>query len=284
MSEPLKLVTHGGEEMTVGSKSWATRLRNNAKDLSGRLESGYMQMAEILYYVYDTPSSEPPHQPLFLEWGYKTFAEYAESELGLHRRKAEFLRRIWYRLEVELSGLDLKIKDRIIALGWTKVRELIRVLTLLNAEKWVERAENESYTTLCVSTKAYLESVAEAQEHAKTIGEDPEKVEPGLPKIEKFKPKHFQLYEEQAEVVEEALHKAAVLTGSSDPKPGHLLTMMATDFLATNSVSSSGHDAQLKYLAKLEQQMGLKLIAVDPDSNEVLYGITTLEKLAQSEE
>jgi len=39
----------------VGSKAWASRLRRRAKELVASLESGYMELARILYQAYDTP-------------------------------------------------------------------------------------------------------------------------------------------------------------------------------------------------------------------------------------
>jgi hypothetical protein len=265
----------------IGSKAWSKRVRKKAKQLSGELETGYMELARILYWVCDTKSTEPPYESIFKEWGFATFDNYAQEELNLHERKAKSLRRIWFRLEVELSGLDSAIKKEIISLGWTKVRELIRVLTIANSKEWVERAKQENYSTLCVSIRKYLYALEEAQKNPENQGKSLAQIEPALPPKETYVHKHLALEQTQADVVEAALQKASVLAGSTSDN--HLLTLICSDFVVSNNLGKES-DAKARYLARVEETLGIKLIAFDPKTKNILYGAETLVEIANSKE
>jgi len=286
----------------VGTKNWAAGVRQKAKNLAGKLETGYMDLARILYTVYDTPvDGDSQNPPIYTLWGYKTFADYAETELGLHYKKAQRLRNIWYRLEVELADLDPEIKQRVVNIGYSKVRELVRVLTLSNAQSWVEKAELMSYPTLVAAIAKYNDDLEDNQiiEHvAKTEGdvvakanditgelpEDPvpvEMVKFKEPEVSEEKVFSFQfhLFPDQAETVKLALHRAAQLSESE--KKGHNLSLICLDFLATNNFTTANGQQQLKFVARLEKALGFRFIVVDPQTSEIVYGFKTLDNLAK---
>lgn len=279
----LKLVSETEPlDKDLGSKVWSKKVRKKAKELSGNIETGYMELARILYWVCDTKSTEPPYEPIYKEWGHSSFDNYAQEELNLHPRKAKYLRRIWFRLEVELAGLNQDVKKEILSLGWTKVRELVRVLTMQNATEWVDRAKSENYATLCVSIQKYLYSLENAQQEATLQGTPQSPVDPGLPPREKYIHKHLAFGESQAPVIEAALQKASILGASTSDN--HLFTLICTDFLASNNIGS-GTEARLRYISKLEEALGLRFIVTDPDNNnEVIYGFKTLEQIASTPE
>ncbi len=74
--------------------------------------------------------------------GFETFNEFVES-LGLKRSKAYYWMQIYDKL-IESSVPWAKVKD----VGWTKLRELASILTLENADDWVERALNSTVRQL----------------------------------------------------------------------------------------------------------------------------------------
>jgi hypothetical protein len=140
-----------------GSKAWSNRIRKRAKELTNELDTGYMELAKILYDVYDTPvEGQANNPPVFKQWGYQNFGDYAEQELGIHRKKAERLRSIWYILSN--LNIDEAIKNRLIALGQSKMRELVRVLDSNNAKAWLELAERTSYVQLRNKITASIEN------------------------------------------------------------------------------------------------------------------------------
>jgi hypothetical protein len=240
-----------------------------------------MELAQILYEIYDTPiDGDPTNAPIYCSWGYKTYSDYAKKELGLLYNKAVNLRRIWYVLEVELADLDPMLKKRLTELGWTKVKEVTRVLTLQNAEKWVEAVETMTFNEVRQAVTAYrVELEQKLQEAAIGNGELPslevlsEKV--AIP-VEKIFYERFALYKEQQEVVQQAIQKASELSGSGVKSNNlHLICM---DFLATNDFTK-GIDSRIRLLSKLEKLLNLQLVVVE--EGDVVYGLDILKKLAE---
>lgn len=86
----------------------------------------------------------------------------------------------------------------------------------------------------------------------------------------------------QFKTVQAALMRAMALTRSD--KLGHNLVMICIDFLATNDFVKPGHPERLaRYLSKLEQALPIRIIAVDPTSGDVIFGMQTLARLANDD-
>lgn len=264
-------------KITAGSEEWSKRIRRKAKTLSRTLDTGYMEMAELLHVIHDTPvNGDPKNQSVWASWGYSVFGEYVENELGIHRRKAERLRRIWEVLETDLAGLDRGVKRQLIAIGWTKMRELIRVLTVSNAERWIEMAEECSYPELRANIARAIEIAA--QKNA-VSGDDEEHEEVPPPEGERTKSMAFNLFPEQLDNVTLALKRASELSNSD--KKGHNFDLICTDFLATNDFRMENDpEAQLRLLAKYERLLHKRLVVVDPASKRIVYGLDALELVA----
>jgi len=329
-SNDLQVIEGGNSVNNPGSKAWSSKIRKRAKQLVQELDTGYIELAKILYQVWDTPMEGDPNRgPVFKEWGYTSLGQYAEEELGLHRKKAERLRAIWYTLEVELVHLDKAKKDRVIALGASKVRELIRVIDETNIDQWCDLAEKSSYPVLCASiSKAVdqakiqkLQATVSAKEksieakdtkileaYAKGGGvvavsgegsfdeEEAEELEaaggdvfdPGSPKRMKAAPlaepeslefEHFALYPDQHLNVKLALQKAGQMSGSD--KKSHNLDLICTSFLATNDIIPANIvENRVRFMHRLESIFGVKIIALDEQSKEVVFGVGTLARLA----
>ena len=338
-----------------GSASWANARRSQAKDLAAQHETLYMELGRILYEIWDTPAIDRVDQkPWYEIWGYASFAEYAQRELDLQQRTAERLKWIWYRLEVDLKGVDSDLKTRLIKLGRSKAYHVLSALTYNNTdekrvdfskpaaqkmvEKWISFAETspalkvekavqklrnekgEPKEPVPVrrsferSTGGASEQPADSAEEtppanvhliteargsiqppsAEVSGTSAEDDPPAAPEAtaavnkaavpamteeEVPKAKNFYLYKDQREIITQALQRAEELSGS--PKQGHNLTLVCTDFLATNSFKKSTLSQRLSYLAKLEKALGLQLIAFDPSEKKIVFGIETLERLSQ---
>lgn len=310
-----------GSVSTRGSRAWCKHVRKRAKTLSTEIDSGYMELAKLLYEVYDCPIDGDPKKPSVLSgWGFGSFKDYVETELGLHYKKATRLRAIWYVLEVHLKDLDPKVKERLVRLGSSKMRELVRVLDGTNVDRWLTIAETEPYTVLLDKIqKAVLKARKEALEvqigsplsdegtpfpegvMAQGGGEDDSEgggfggAEATAPQpdavgtagdlfgADELKMEAFMLAPAQQLNVLTALERAGELTNST--KKGHNLDMICLDFLATNDFASASKkvESRAKYLAKIEQVLGIRIIAVDArNPNDVVYGIGTLSTLSGS--
>jgi len=267
---------------TPGSENWSIKVRRRARTLMKTLDVGYMELAEILYLVNEmTIDGDPRKAAVFNAWGYDTFAEWAEDELNLHRRKAERLRRIFYDINLlDQDGLEPKVRKRLIELGWSKVRDLLRVVSVKNAEQWIDMGENLSYPELMV---AIAKAVEEAEK--KNPGEkDPKPAPVSLPiDFKDVKTLSFPVFPGQRQTIKDALVRAQQVTGSKIR--GHNLEMICTDYLATNDFRlADDPKSALRYLAKIEKLTRKKLIIVDPETLDVEYGIGVLEDMAKEED
>jgi hypothetical protein len=336
----LQAIEGGQSVNSVGSKAWANKLRKRAQTLSKELDTGYMELGKILYEVCSINiDNVKTNKPVFTLWGYDTFADYAEKELNLHRKKAERYRSIWYTLDVRLKNLDDASKARLVSLGSSKMRELVRVVDENNANPWLDLAERVSCVQLEAKVKQAIDDAKKAQAQQKlasqvTGGEtsliegtpfgdetddvlgaatpsgapadqddddddsEPDAVGDGgavskapsqvamasaIPlEGEDIQFMHFGLFPEQFLIVAEALERVKELSKSD--KKGHNLSMICTDFLATNDFIGGAHadETKARYLSKIEKLMGVRLVAVDVKSKDVVYGIGTLEKMSKA--
>ncbi len=317
----LKVIDGGATErkpLEKGSKQWADRIRKEAKVLAAALDTTYMQLAEKLWMIYDTPiDGDPKMGSVCLRWKdaegvfYASFDRYVEAELGIHYKRATRLRQIWKILKIDLALSEIQLQ-RVIRLGQSKVRELCRpgVLTPENADAWIDRAEASTVIEVSAAVTKYLSDklvtavTAKAEEdfeleqayNGSLAGtptstsarsqmpasqDDSAGDEQHIKDIEvRSKLFNCRLFDDQIETVDLALKRSAALSGSD--KIGHNLTLICTDFVMTNDFKYDSEEQRLRFLVKLEKLTGFKMILVDPAANEVIYGIATLEKLAQN--
>lgn len=315
------------KESKVGSRAWATRIRSEAKKAVKSLDTGYIDLGRILYTVWNTPvDGDPNNAAVFTLWGYDTFGEYAEGDLGLKRRTAERMRQIWAVLHVQMD-IPAELRKKIIALGISKVRSLVPLfadegdsLTKRKVEAWVKAGEKHSFAIFdgmikkardelkLLSGSDSSEDTSDESEDEGPIGDvtvtddgdDPPPVgkpsenkpkgkapvatsdDAGLPEPENLEFQHFPLYPEQNEVVKAALKRAEELSGSD--KRGHNLTLICTDFISTNDFfQGQPKKSKQRLLKKIEDNLGLKLIALDESDHSVLYGQPTLKKISEEE-
>jgi len=272
-----------GGRYPVGSEQWAARVRRRANTLNTALDSGYMELAAILYMVYDTPiNGDPNNAPIYREWGFDTWEDWAFRELNLKPAKAQYLRRIHYVLNVELADMAAEVRTRICSLGISKARHLLRVLTPSNASRWCEIAETSSAYELGNAVKASLIEAETRALDAATEGDDSD-VDPVPTRGETIHSVSFKLYPDQKDVVRQAIDRAGELASSG--KAGHGLTLICLDFLANNDFRMA-QDGQMqrKFVAKLEGLLGKKLVMIDPETREIEYGGNALRALVDTDE
>lgn len=275
-------------KITPGSEAWGNRIRQRARTLVKTIDQGYMELASILHEVWSTPIDNEPHNAcVAVAWGYTNYKEWAQEELGLHSRKAERLKNIWHHVHVTLAGqLSPRVERRLIAVGWTKVRELVRVIDGKNAEEWIEVAENLNHAELREIIGQALEDQEKQDQAAAVDGLDDDEDEEFRgtdppADIDRFKQIVFALTPEQRANVELALERAGQLANST--RRGHLLDLISTDFLSTNDFKAKDDPHRhLIFLAKFERLMGKRLIVVDPIKWAIEYGMDALSKVAEN--
>jgi len=271
---------------TPGSESWSTKVRQRARSLVKAIDRGYIELAEIIHTVWATPIDGVHHNAcVCVAWGYDNYVQWAEEELGLHKRKAERLKAVWHHLNITLGNkLDEVTRRRVLALGFTKVRELIRVIDENNVDRWVEMAEHLDHSELCAAVRQALEDQAK-EELAKavgTLGDDEEEWHGADPPddLDRFKTIKFWLTPEQKANVEMAIERAKRLAEST--KPGHCLDLICTDFLSTNDFGKRGdQNSHLRILAKFERLLSKRLVVIDPKTWVIEYGMDALSRAAE---
>ncbi len=284
-------VEKDGVPHAVGSKSWASKLRVKARQLARESDLIFMELGKVLYFIWDTPDSpDKPgssSDPLYARWGFESFAEYVEKELGMDRRRAQRLRKIWYALEVDCNGIDDKLKQDLVEMGSTKLRELSRVLTAENAQEWYDTCRDLNVNQIMEVINDHFDKLNEREKRFDDTTPDPEEQvqEPEEDADEgALYNENFKLYPQQQQSLKNAIDAARILSNNPKAKKGHCLDLICMDFIATNDiVSKSTDETREKYIAKMEQRLGLKLVAFDPKSGEIVHGLETLESLARRE-
>jgi hypothetical protein len=302
-----------------GSYRWADKIRRETRALVDATDTAYMQLAENLWIIYDTPiENDPSMGSVCTKWKdkdgkyFSSFDRYVESELGIHHKKAARLRQIWRTLKVDLQLSDSQL-ERVVRLGFCKVRELCRpdVMSLTNVEAWIERAESCTFHDFSVVINQFLSekmltAVTQQAEEEFDLeqaynGSSASAPSPHMtlgPTSGAQKPRAEAFNDEQRikdiqvrtktvvcklfdDQIEtvELAFKRSAALAGSD-KIGHNLTLICIDFLMTNDAKFDSEEQRVRFIAKLEKVTGFKMILVDPVANEVVYGINTLERLA----
>ena len=255
------------EQTSTMTTEEADGLRTRVRELSTEINTHTFEVGEALYKLKD----EMYH---LNRWGCRSIGELAE-EVGIGKRKGEYLVQTFERFGI-LHPLPEDLDARLRKLPWTKARELARICTAENAADWIASAESLSRDDLTQRVKEAAPVPTAVSENSSSSG--------ATTPAEEFRRRPFVLADTpdhapdtQASVVDAALKRAAQLSGST--KDGHNLTLISTDFLATNDFGTSSGDAKLRYLAKIETLLGLRLIVVNPDGTQVIFGGETLNRL-----
>jgi hypothetical protein len=123
-----KLLDKELEEETLEVKSRKEVLREEIKKVSTVIDKSFIRLAELLY--------EAKQNLYYRDWGYLSFKDYVQYEVGMSDRKGESLVEIWDR--AMHLGVD---PDRLKNMGWVKARHILRVATSDTFEEWAEKAE-----------------------------------------------------------------------------------------------------------------------------------------------
>lgn len=273
-----------------------TQLREEAKASLAEISAKYWNLGRILYDVFDgvpggyrakvvNSGIAKDRTSLFAKWGYKTFGEYCEKEIGLQKRNAENLRYMYWWFAIQ-QPLPEPVIAQLITLGRSKVYLLSGVANRDNIALWLEKAKDLTFDELKKAIQA-AKALA-AGKHVDTEERDssggstssgpredrasvPEAVgAKSLPPPESWHQVNVPLAEAQFETWEAAFKRAKSLSNSE--KVGHNLELICQDFLANNDLSGVKAKDRSAYLAKTERRLGVLIIAVDPNTGKPVHG------------
>lgn len=187
---------------------------NLAAALAEDIESNYFKLGGVLQVIYQNAWFE----------GYESFASFVFERFGFQERKAKYLMEIYTNLVTKQIPWE-----KVAHLGWTKLKDLARHLTVENVDEWAAKAEKLTVAELQMVLKGNTEDGKESTTNATS---DTVKLK-------------FTLKADQAETVSAALNKAKAEVATEFDSVA--LEMICTGYLG-GSVSVGGGNlaAQMK--------------------------------------
>ena len=206
---------------------------------------------------------------LWSYWGFASFDEYCEREMGFRQRKGYHLLSIYKQC---VSGPIPKADFE--EIGWSKASILAPlvssgVITGENVHRWMDKAKEKTYDELRAMTK-----LAKTKSEEKANEDSANGVEGSAAKVpEEIHIVRIPLYKDQFENYQVAMKKAETITGSD--KTAWLMDCICLHF---NSEACTTKTDSLDVLCRrLEQVFSVKIIALSDESKQVVFG----ERLAQ---
>lgn len=210
--------------------------QNDAQTVEGLRDETIKLVNDVdrAYFTIGGNLSQIARSGLHESWGFDSFEDYIEEELGFARRKAYYLIAI-YEKAVELGVTDDdEAVEQLTSIGWTKAREILAYVTSRDEfNEWVGRASGMSVSSLSAALKVKFLGKPETKKGKDSEGNKTLTNEDG----ETFHILEIPLADDQYENVKLALQKAGEMAGSK--KLGHLVDLMALEFLSNNSSVSS---------------------------------------------
>jgi hypothetical protein len=228
---------------TVGRKN---KVRGRVAELKKIVEDSYLEIGGLLYEIF--------YGGYWQEWGFESFKQYVQDELGFHERKGQYLINIHKNLVIDAKATPEQLEG----IGWSKAKEIATVVDEKNVEKWLDKAKDSTVTELANDVR----QAKSDQGSSNTGGE-----------IERAYRLSFTLFENQNLNVEAALAIASKIAESD--KRGHLLDCICTSFQA-NVLQEQGESRRISELMRvvesLERVFGVKIVVVDPKKDKPIYG------------
>lgn len=237
-SEAPVVKTNGGANTELAQlQSGSGEIRNRLQELKTTIERTYLEMAELLNRVRQ--------DKLFVEWGFDSFENYVEQELGYKRRKAFYILSVWRVLHGE-CGLT---EEQLQAIDFSKAREIARVADQGNIAAWLEKAGS-------MSARELADEVSKASSKVKGTKE------PSYRWV-------CALTDDQREHVEATLDRAAEVIGKEKGK-GAMLDLICMEF-QSSALSKDNSDEWLEWhLENLQRVLKVRLSAWRGD--EMIFG------------
>jgi len=192
---------------------------------------------------------------------YETFRAYIEQEHGLEYRKATY----WIAIYNALAKSDVPW-EKIKTVGWTKLKEIAKVLTVENVDDWVGKAEKVNTLTLHAMVKKETEGGS---------SDDGTPVE-----TEKVTTKTFKVHAGQKEVIEAAIKKAKETSGTEVDTMA--LEYICQDFLGGSGAQNSSM-TPAQQLSKLVKSLDLEIVMHVVDETFPEFDFTVDKKEAGEE-
>ncbi|MFH1739095.1 MAG: hypothetical protein ABIH23_08810 [bacterium] len=185
----------------------ADEVRTEIKMLAKKMAKDGQNLMELLWEVKD--------QGYYTDYGFKTWEDYVQSEVGIKPRNAYMLKRVWEAFHIK-GGLPA---SEVRQIPYTKGDIVASEVTPDNAKEWAAKAKNTRGDDL-------RKTVRNRREERKETADPDEKEVPQ----EKFKRFMVYLSPKQTETVNLAL--AAAAKKAESDKENHQLAQICGEWLS----------------------------------------------------
>lgn len=212
-------------------------LRKQAKAAAKQYDQAWLPLARALYSIKKIKAYE--------DWGFEMWSEYVAEDLGvpIELRQADYFVLVIAKLSVTLGVSDMDLE----AIGQSRARVIIPVVDKKNIDKWLNVAKKTPYKDLEDAVKA-----------ARKKGDNVP------PEISNYVPLNFRVTTDQATTIRHALGLVGKIAPNPNKSDGHLMEMMAMEFISNHPTSTKEFFAL--QCSRLEQVFGIKLIAIDKEN------------------
>lgn len=191
-----------------------TKALNEASRLAENIEQNYFKLGGVLKVIYENSWFE----------GFESFGLFVYERFGFQERKAKYLMEIYSELVTKQIPWE-----KVVHLGWTKLKDLAKVLTAENVDEWIAKAEKVTVVEL----QAMLKAAAPADAEGSTKTKDD---------VTTLK---FKLKADQLETVNSALNKGKAEVGTEYDNVA--LEMICAGYLGGSvSAATAGSGASLE--------------------------------------
>jgi hypothetical protein len=254
--EPILVVKN--EFKKTGYSSDELRQRNLI--LVTNIRDNYLELAQCLFESYVDEK--------WRSWGFASFKEYAQKELGIRYGKASYLKNIWLHF-----GKDEQLLRQMESVGWDKLKELTRVVTPENSAEWVGKANLLSADDLKKEVKTYLKSMV-PDSAAGALGKESEVR--GTPLESNLHPLTLQLTYDDKLALMTAAEKVQAQTGAS---LSAALGLICADYLGSSE--NQAIEQVLSAVKRYESLTSLRFVVLDQSGQSLLHGQDLLNDIVR---
>ena len=225
-------------QKTAAPPKRAKEVKDKLLAASQAVESNYVELAALM--------SEAYHKEYYIAWGHDHFKDFCAAHLPMEYRKAMYFVDIWDTVK----ALNLN-KNKVLKLGWTKMKDLASVMTKKNKEEWLAKADK-------MTTREVTEAVKNVKSRKSGTGT-------GIPTVITVS---FKLNEDAARVVSEAIMAAKTLCGGGTPDASTdalAIEMVCQDWLTDKGAVPEKTGLQ-DHIAYLESAYGVELAVTEGEA------------------
>lgn len=207
------------------TQTHADKLRNEIPELLSQADHQYLEAAERLSEVFHKGFFQTPY-------GYEKFDHYCEAELPWKPRAAKYLIEVFDKANL----LNLP-KDRIAKIGWTKMKDLVAILS-----KEMTEDEIESWLTFAEENKA-RDVTEEVKKHRRRSRSDS-----GTQQEDGHITWRLKMTESEANILTDGINEAKALCSTSNDVTA--LEMIVQDWMEVkgNRPSRASVEDAIQYL------------------------------------